>query len=1824
MVSIMRLHIKILFVFIALSSAWSCNKSSQIPVYNPEFIEHISAYTSGVIDRQPTIRIVLAEPVSAKKMEQLDAGDLIDFSPSIRGEAKWASNRIIEFTPNEVLSRGTVFQGVFYLGKVKRVKRELKKFPFRFETRKQHLVLNLRGLNTYSNNDPRNRRLYGFISTNDREELDVMKQCLSARMEDKELKIKWNQGGDHIFNFYIDSIQRGEFKKQIVLTMNGKPVEFKSSETRTVDVPGMGVFSMENIEITDEPDQKVEMFFSESLNSMQSLVGLILLDSMEIENYELAGNKVTLYPPKRLVGEHKITVSPDVKNYAGYRLKKSVEKLIYFEQTKPKLRLIGKGTIVPNAKGVVFPFEAMALKAVDVWIYQIYEKNIPQFLQVNDLDGNSQLSRVGKLIHSGKVDLSRNKEVKENEWTRYTLNIQDYIKKEPGAIYRILVGYRSSYTFFECEEGTSDYTLDEDGLYYDYYNRENEYLNRYTPCDNRFYYSGSICRNILASDIGLIVKKGADEKTHVFTSNLITAQPLANARLDFYTYQNVRIASGYSDQNGMSEFKLPEEPYIVVASSGRQKGYLKLGSGRNNSTSKFDVDGVNGASMVDGKIYTERGVWRPGDSIYTCFTLQDKENHLPANVPVTFELLNPKGQSVYKKVSTTSVGDVYDFRTSTNPSAITGNYSARVRVGGATFYKSLSIETVKPNRLKIKLEVPDSVIQLGKDMAVSLIGNWLHGAPSPHLKYNVRARIRRASTRFKNYESFDFEDESKRMNGEEIVLSEGKLDKDGKTQFVPNFYLNEKVPGSLHVDCLTKIFEKGGNFSQDNASYPIKAYNSYVGIETPKTDSDDNSLETDVEHTFRLVNVDALGKPRSHKRLAVRIYRMDWQWWWDSHQDIATYMQSNSLYPVVDTVLTTSNQGIGETGFYLPYPNWGRFIMVAKDLESNHTATQTFYVDWPYWKRGNRNQTEQAKTIVLSSDKSVYGVGQKVKVSIPSSELGRALVCVENGTSVLKKFWVDGNKGETHFSFTTTAKMTPNVYVHVSYLQQYSQKDNDLPARLYGILPIKVENKLSHLHPEIVVKDEIRPDRKELVKVREKSGRPMTYTLAVVDEGLLDLTHFRTPKLWGHFYQKQGLGVRTWDLYDEVMGGYAGKYGNVLSVGGDEGGGVDESVHKANRFKPAVKFLGPFKLAPGQTAKHQIEMGEYIGAVRMMVIARHNDAYGEDEKSVKVKKPIMVLPTLPRVISPGETIQIPVTVFSITEGKKKVKVDIALQGNLVAQGETSKIIEFAKPGDETIYFRARVAEQVGLAKLVATATFEKEKATKEIEIAVRTPNPLVTNVKDVVVEKGEVADLNALLSGLDGTNSAYLEVSSLPSLSLQSRLDELIQYPHGCVEQTTSSVFAQLFIDELLTLNEQEQFDRSQNIQAAISRLRLFQTSSGGLGYWPGAESPNEWGTNYAGHFLLLAQNKGFQVDKRFLKKWVSYQKDMAKQHRSDKWQNDLSQAYRLYTLVLAGETDLASMNRMRENGKLSPIVKWRLAAAYAMAGMPEVANALINELEVATPKYNGHGSTFGSNLRDKAMILETLGLLGKEKKAGYLVKDIADKLSSNSWLSTQETAYSLISVMSFYKKSNSGSEMKFTVNQKAVHTAKPMYQKTLVKNSTRQSSKVKLANTGQTLLFVRLITSSVPLQTDTIALKSNLALDIKYVDYDGKVLNPEKLKQGQEFKALINVKNGTMKGTQYDMALSVMMPVGWEIENTRLTGGSYGYDYQDFRDDRVYTYFDIGSGQEKSFELRLTATYVGHFFKPTIKAENMYDNTVAATVPGGWVKVIPAGDEIQ
>src|SRR5690606_23183839 len=203
-------------------------------------------------------------------------------------------------------------------------------------------------------------------------------------------------------------------------------------------------------------------------------------------------------------------------------------------------------------------------------------------------------------------------------------------------------------------------------------------------------------------------------------------------------------------------------------------------------------------------------------------------------------------------------------------------------------------------------------------------------------------------------------------------------------------------------------------------------------------------------------------------------------------------------------------------------------------------------------------------------------------------------------------FWVETRDGKTDYSFTATADMSPNVYVNITLLQPHAQTKNDLPIRMYGVMPIRVEDPATFLKPVISMKNELRPEENVTVSVKEETGKAMSYTLAVVDEGLLDLTRFATPDPWKHFYAREALGVNTWDMYDHVIGAFGEKMDKMLAIGGDaEAKGSEKN--KANRFKPVVIFLGPFRLEQGKTATHTFKLPQYVGSVRTMVIAGNQE-----------------------------------------------------------------------------------------------------------------------------------------------------------------------------------------------------------------------------------------------------------------------------------------------------------------------------------------------------------------------------------------------------------------------------------------------------------------------------------------------------------------------------------------------------------------------------------------------------------------------------------------
>lgn len=1850
-----------LFCLISLLFTPACRQEQHAAAMPENAGAYVYGFTSGIISKEDPIRVRFASQVAnLEQIGQEVREEVITFSPSVSGKAIWEDELTLRFEPEAPLRSGTVYVATVKLDALfDNLPAEVQNLEFEFHTRNQYFAVSTEGLYPPNIQALDEQALKGTLITSDQADPLAVEEIVSARQKGRSLSIEWiHLNNEH--EFTITGIQRTASAGEIQLSWDGSPLDVDIEGSEIIEVPALGDFKMTRADLVQGNEKYIRLHFSDPLQANQNLEGLITItDYTGSLRFIIEGNEVRVYPGERLVGSHRIMVSPGLRNINDKRMPKAGTYEIQFEDIKPEVRLAGNGVILPESEGLIFPFEAIGLRAVEVEVFKIYSNNILQFLQSNDLSGDYDLQRVGRVILQRRVDLMNlNSQAKPGSWTRYALDLNELFQKDKEAIYQIRIGFRPAYSNYFCsnqstadqEEAllTAEGPFDEDGniesimdSWYgiDGYYEDYRWDQRDDPCYPAYYNSDRfVQRNVLASNLGIVAKGGNDGSYVLVVSDLRTATPLSGVNLEFFDFQKQSLKTAQTNSEGIARVQLDRSPFVVVADRGVEKGYLKLADGNSLSLSRFDVSGAVTQKGLKGYLYGDRGVWRPGDSVYLNFVLEDRQAKLPPNYPLQFELYDPRGQLHSKWSTTENINLLYPLHFATRPEAPTGNWLAKVKAGGATFQKTLKIETVKPNRLKIALNLAqqDILRQTDDPLEAQLQVNWLHGAPASGLEARVEVQLSAQKTTFDEFQNFVFDDPARNVDQEARTIFEGKLNENGQSDFTAKLVNTKLLPGFLNANFKTRVFEKGGDFSTDNFSVPYSPFTVYTGIAVPESKYGEKRLDLGQEESLDFVAVDESGRPLANRSLKVGLYRVNWRWWWDEGYDNVSRFNNSNHYDAQETAnLQTNNRG--QVEWDLKIEEWGRYLVRVCDPESGHCSGDFFYAGYP-WDGDDEQGRSAAAMLNFSSDKSTYNVGEEVSLTIPNGGSGRALITIENGSKVVKSFWRESRTGENTFTFQTTQEMTPNVYAHVALVQPHAQQDNDLPIRMYGVIPIKVEDPETQLQPKINMPEVLQPEQEVQIEVSEANGKAMAYTLALVDEGLLSLTRFKTPNPWEAFYAKEALGVQTWDVYDAVVGAHGGQLDRILSIGGDGEIVVNPDDQNANRFKPVVLHLGPFQLKKGAKASHTLKIPNYVGAVRTMIVATSEGAYGSTDKTVPVRKPLMVLATLPRVLGPGESLELPVNVFAMEDKVRNVRVSIEEASGLAQLGTPTQSVTFDRPGDQLVRFPVKLAARTGIATFTIKAEGNGETASQQIEIEIRNPNPYVTNVVRQNIQAGGSWSPTIELIGMEGTNEVQLEVSTMPPINLGERLPYLLRYPYGCLEQTLSSGFPQLYVDQLIPLDEEQKASIPKNIEATIDRLKFFQTDQGGFAYWPGNNTPDQWATSYAGHFLLEAKALGYTVPNIQLEKWAAFQKKVARSWDPSlrdygylsKRAYELTQSYRLYTLALAGKAELGAMNRLRRSRELEPTAQWNLAAAYAQAGKPDVAQQLINGLSTTVQDYTELAYTYGSGLRDRAMILEALTVIGERDAAAEMLQALSEGLNAERWLSTQTTAYCLLAIGKFAADAKLDRQLDFAYQLPGGTATNAGSDKPImlidIPAGSAAGQNIKVDNNGQGLLFARLISTGQPLVGYETAAENSLGISVTYKDLQNRTIDPSVLPQGTDFIAEVQVKHPGVRTIPYqEMALDQIFPSGWEILNTRMDEvqnfvAASPAEYRDFRDDRVYTFFDISPGKTHTYRVQLNAAYQGRFYLPAVSCRAMYDETINARTAGRWVEVVRVG----
>lgn len=1811
----------------------SCKPSADESARSDVLIgEYIDGFTSGPVSRSAQVVIKFAsEAVSPEKAGTTADPSIMKINPAIDGDASWADASTLVFTPSGKLDWDTEYTVSLRLDKVPGIDAQIKEHSFSLHTPAKDFTVEIAGLEM-KDEDNTIYNLSGEISTSDEFESEEAEKIISAVQDGKQLDIEWEHNtAERSHSFVVGNIQRRDEQGSVTVSWNGKKAGVDNDGEKVVKVPSLKDFKLLSSRVISSPAQFVTIEFSDIINKSIELTGMVSIEGTGISKIEKDKNSLKIFPSNKLTGTHEVRVDGSLSNTFGYKLGETINIVVDFGGIKPAVRLPGEGVIVPSGDALIFPFEAVNLKAVDLRITQIFSNNIHSFLQNNELDGQWRLNYVGRVIERKKIDLSSDRMIDYGRWNYFTVDLSSFIDVQPGAIYRVEVGFRMSYSLFPCDEtGKVDeyyYPVEEEtddgrtGYSSIYYGRYYDWRSRSEPCSQAYYGPDKFARrNILGSDFGMIAKRDAAKKMNIIVTNLKTAMPEGGVTVDVYDFQKQLLGSVQTDNDGFASLECPRNPFLLVAKKGDNTGYLKTGDGGSLSVSSFDVSGKKTREGLKGFIYGERGVWRPGDSVFVAFILEDRQSWIPEGHPITMEIRDARGQVAQRITRTRDERCIYPFYFVTGEDAPTGNWDATVRIGGTEFSRRLRIETVKPNRLKINLEFDSDLLRANRNYSAKLSSQWLHGTPASGMKARINATYSDISTTFEGYDDYTFDAPFGDNYYPENEIFEGNLDDSGESIVNYTFRPNSEVNNMLRATFVTRVFEPGGDFSINRFTAKVSPFDNYVGVKVPWSDEKYKKLHTEEDHEFGVQTLNSKGRPVAARNITVSVYKLEWRYWWSrSGENLASYAGRTYHKPLFRKSINTGSDGKGSFNLNVHKSRWGRYLVLV-DLPSGNTAGKVVYFDWPY---GRKQSAGGAEVLMVSTDKDVYNTGDKVTVSFPAGSSSRALVSLENGSTVLKQEWIDNISEESSYEFIAGSEMSPNVYVHVSLLNPYAETANDLPVRMYGIAPVMVEDPASHLEPVFEMPDKLRPEKEFRVKISEKEGRPMDYYFAIVDEGLLDLTGFRTPDPWPAFYSKEALGVKTWDMYRFVLGAYGGEMERLFAIGGDEAA-MDPSKNKGRRFEPVVRVKGPYTLKKGRSAEHSIEMPQYVGSVRAMLIAANGKAYGNAEKTVPVSNPVMVLGTLPRVIGPGEKIKIPVSVFAMEEGIDRVKVEIETNDMLESAGVAAKVVEVDKPGEYNIAFDYSVAPRTGSASVNITASAGREKARHDINIEVRNPNPPETRTGFKQLEGGESWSGSIEAFGMEGSNSARLEVAGMLPLNLDSRLDYLIRYPHGCIEQTTSAVFPQLFIGDIIKDDPERVEETEMNIKDGIDGLRRYQLASGGMSFWPGSAYTSEWGSVYAAHFMVEAEKAGYSVPESMKSRLLKYITREARQYNYEvrKKYMQVTQGYRLFVLASAGEPLTGAMNRLRERaGGLDMTARWFLAGSYALSGRDEVAYELI-DLRQTVPS-SSYRRTYGSQERNMAVVLNVLTLLGENEEAFNLARKLSDAMVSGKWMSTQTTAWSLVALSNFTGTRDPDRMLEYSVSVNGVkenYSSENMINYYDLEFSDEGTIDYAIENAAEDRLYASLVWKGTPMEYNRESEERGIDLSVQYRGRDGNIVDPGEVLQGSDFKVIVSVRNNSLTDAE-DLALTQIFPSGWEIMNTRMFPGASGednssFDYRDIRDDRVYTYFNLASGKVKRFEININAAYEGEYILPAMACEGMYDNSFFALTKGRRVKV--------
>ncbi|WP_233355994.1 alpha-2-macroglobulin family protein [Henriciella aquimarina] len=1492
----------------------------------------------------------------------------------------------------------------------------------------------------------------------------------------------------------------------------------------------------------------------------------------------------------------------------GREIEREEDVQISFEDRPPYVGFKGAGVILPRDDADGLPIETVNVEEVKVTVYRVNDRALA-FKKISQ----GQEAPQGRYSYLYGEDDPR--DVSSEVWSG-TMEIDNVTNAPVTTVFPLpdVIGELKPGSYFVELQDAKD-------------------INRYDGP------AASARRWIMLTNLALTAYRG-EEGLDVTLRSLQDGEVLPNTRVQLIAFNNEILGQSETNDEGRVRFAAP-----LLNGEGNMAPRMVMAFGAKGDLAVLDLTrapvdlseehtgGRRTPGLVDGYVYGDRGIYRPGEVVHLTAMMRDRAAEAIENRAGNLVIYRPNGLEADRYRFPNAEGGAIQWDFKLAKTASRGMWRAALEIDGLGEAGSLrfAVEDFVPQRIAVELETDeDTPIRAGETRQIEVDSRFLYGAPGAGLTVQTQARVEPDPSPFEAFDGFDFGRHDATFNEQIIELDDRTSDGAGKAtlQLSPGNRGSES-DRPLRLNTNVSVLEPGGRAVTESVRIPYRPRDLYLGIK----EDFDGRADKDEPVKFDLAAVDASGAivetELSWKVISIDYhydwYREDGQWRWRRSRTVSTVNEG-----VVDTDGTT--QSISVDGL-----DWGEHQLIVSAEGTQAEASTQFYVGWGGYVSDEGVEAPDRVQVIVEEQKIVAGRPAAITVVPPYDGEAQIVVATDKVLSVQTR---DVSAEGTQFTLPVTEEWGEGAYVLVNVYTPRDPVVQSKPRRAVGVGYVPLDMDERTFDVTIDAPELVRPRREHTIDV-DVSGGPGEHiwlTLAAVDEGILRLTKFESPDPVDYYFGKKALGVDIYDDYGRLLDPNMGLPAEVRT-GGDQLGGEGLTVVPT---KTVALFSGLVDVGRNGKAKVTFDVPDFNGELRLMAVAWSETGLGAASQPMTVRDPAPADLILPRFLAPGDEALATVSIDNIEleEGTFTAELDVTNPLDVPAK-QVSRQIPQGQRVDEGITVKA---DATGIADLKLSVDGPKNySVNREYKIQARSPWLPATSISTSMMEVGDSWSIpdNLLASYVADTAEVSITFSTLP-LDANALYASLARYPYGCTEQTISRALPLLYEDQLVAMGAEEDSREpvKTQVQEAVTAVLNRQSGEGAFGLWrEGDRNATPWLGAYTTDFLYRASEAGYEVPQEALDRayesmraiaqgdaWRAYGYDT--DVWESRWHSDTekklmrrSSAYALYVLAKAGKADMSRLRYLhdRELDKIeSPLARAHIAAALSYMGDRSRANSAFSSAEEALG-YENDGDYYQTPLRDLTGVLALAAETGFNEHVARLAERLGEDVPDPSELTTQEKAFALLAVNGMNEEAG---ELRLSVEGLGRGNNND---RRYVLNDEQATADVSFTlEEGSPPMFRTVMVRGEP-SSPPPAVSSKLRVAKSIRSMTGRSVDLGSLRQGDQLVVSVQL-NPEQKRTN-PVIVADLLPAGFEIETvlkpadgkrSEGTDGAFSWlgeideaKTAEARDDRFVAAVDVRD-EPVRLAYVVRAVTPGNYAMPGVNAEDMYRPDVfARSAPG-------------